>query len=123
MSNGYTFDSFAGLVKVSKSTLYKWVEKYPEFAEAKEIAFGACLKFWEEKGIDAMNAGKSFSAATWIFNMKARFKWNDKGDGVDPGTTAKKVVDLKNLSDNDLEKLMELANKAALEAEIETLTT
>lgn len=38
MSEGLSFESFAGLIGVARSTLYDWVDTIPEFAAAKEEA-------------------------------------------------------------------------------------
>lgn len=47
MSNGYSFEAFGGVVRVSRQTLYTWVGKYKEFAEAKEIGFNSWLLYIE----------------------------------------------------------------------------
>lgn len=40
LGQGNTFKSFAGVVNVTKKTLYNWEKKYKDFAEAKEIGEG-----------------------------------------------------------------------------------
>ena len=47
MSQGHSFEAFGGLVKVSRNTLYEWVKKHKDFAEAKEIGFNSWLNFVE----------------------------------------------------------------------------
>jgi hypothetical protein len=78
MSNGLSFEAFAGLLKVSRDVLYRWTKSHEEFAEAKKVATEACRKWWEQAGIDGLHS-KSFSSAVWIYNMKCRFKedWAD----------------------------------------------
>jgi DNA-binding XRE family transcriptional regulator len=92
MRDGYSFESFAGLIGVSRKTIYNWVDDHAEFAEAKEEASELCRLFWEKLGIvyvvsQTENFGKnegskstSLNAATWIFNMKNRFprEWREK---------------------------------------------
>lgn len=49
MKLGKSFETFAGKIRVSRRTLYDWVESYPEFKEAKEIAFPGREFFVEDK--------------------------------------------------------------------------
>ena len=35
LSDGFSFESFAGLVDVCEDTIYEWCNKHPEFSEAK----------------------------------------------------------------------------------------
>lgn len=89
MSNGYSFDSFAGVVEVNQDTLHEWTKVHEDFSESKKIAFSKSQIFWEKIGIDnIVNTSESFgegqsisktlNASAWIFNMKNRFKWKDK---------------------------------------------
>lgn len=80
MQQGFSFESFgASPVGVAKDTLYEWVKRHPEFADAKKKAEIESLHFWEQIGIDgAKGVYKNFNAASWIFNMKNRFKWTDR---------------------------------------------
>lgn len=52
MSKGYSFESFAGVINVTRSLLYIWLDEYPEFKEAKEIAFAKRALFAEEQMIN-----------------------------------------------------------------------
>lgn len=83
MRKGYSFYSFgAKPLSVGRATLDDWVLKYPEFEEAKSIGTNESLKFWEKIGLKGLT-GKykgGFSASTYIFNMKNRFKWTDRTD-------------------------------------------
>ncbi len=87
MDKGYSFESFAGIIGIARSTLYRW-EKHLEFKEAKEIGFAKCLLFWEKIGIDAcMGKIMGFNGTSYVFNMKNRFNWKDKRE-VDTNVTA-----------------------------------
>lgn len=81
MSEGLSFDSFAGEIGVTRMTLYRWIEKYPEFQDAKSLADMKCLQWWEKAGRSGMVGKiKGFSGVMWIFSMKARFGrigWRD----------------------------------------------
>ena len=79
MASGLSFESFAGLVRVNKDTIYQWKKKNPEFAEAYKKGQMVSQLFFEKIGIQALHEEpKEFNTGLWIFFMKARFKWNDK---------------------------------------------
>lgn len=87
LSEGLSFESFAAVVDVCKQTIYSWLEKFPEFADAKARGFEKNRLFWERLGRDNIineswhQAGsRSLNATVWIFNMKNRFpdEWRDK---------------------------------------------
>lgn len=88
MADGYSFESFAGLVKVSKQCIYDWVKDYPDFFDAKKEATERCRLFWEQKGMEGLfnlndkeaQINKTFNTTNWIFQMKNRFDWRDKKD-------------------------------------------
>jgi len=48
LAHGYSFESFGAIVGRGRATLYEWVEKYPEFAEAKRVGSERGLKFLED---------------------------------------------------------------------------
>ena len=92
MAKGLSFETFAGVCGVTKDTLYQWVEKYPDFSDAKKRGTELNRLFWEQVGIDGLwnteeteqegnyrkTTKKSLNAAVWIFNMRNRFNWTDK---------------------------------------------
>lgn len=89
MSEGMSFESFAGVIGVGRETLYKWVGKedpktsedkarHPEFKDARKIAIEQCLLYWENEGKKGMWGGKNFNPSVWIFNMRNRFGWRDE---------------------------------------------
>jgi hypothetical protein len=103
MAAGFSYETFAAVVKVCDDTLREWEKKNKEFSASKTVAFIRNKYFWEQAGIDGMK-GKitNFNATSFVFNMKNRFGWRDKKD-ID--TTHR----FDNVSD---EKLKELAKKA-----------
>lgn len=89
MSQGLSYESFAGTISVSKQTLYDWEKANPEFVDAKEVGLEKSRIFWESLGIQNIintsesspnvgSSSKSLNASVWIFNMKNRFGWRDK---------------------------------------------
>ena len=89
MGNGFSYESFAGSIGVSKQTIYDWEKSNSEFLDAKEVGIEKSRIFWEKLGIDHIvnesesskelgSSSKSLNASVWIFNMKNRFQWRDK---------------------------------------------
>lgn len=73
---GLSFEAFAGVCRVSVSTLYDWANRHAEFAEAKKQFFALSQIWWEKKGINAIE-NPHFKTAVWIYNMRNRFRWKD----------------------------------------------
>lgn len=94
MEKGFSYESFAGLVGVSKQTIYDWEKANPEFLDSKKIGVEKSRLFWETQGIEGIYTTETFeqdengsrstkralNSPVWIFNMKNRFKdeWKDK---------------------------------------------
>ena len=80
MGQGHSFESFGGVVNVSRKTLYFWVEKHKEFAEAKEVGYAKWLQFIERifisrtTGIEMLKGvnPKNIDIAGAIFMLKTR---------------------------------------------------
>lgn len=80
MSQGKSFESFGAKANAGYRTLYDWVEKHPDFREAKQIAEMKALDFLETMSI-AKVSGKSIQGfdpkksdtAMLIFYQKTRF--------------------------------------------------
>lgn len=110
ISQGYSMKSYP---RADEDTIYSYSKKFPEdcpIAELDEAKRKSCL-FWEKIGL-AGATGKvdGFNAASWIFNMKNRFKWTDrqeidhksKDGSMSPVTDEDKEIikrALKNLKD------------------------
>jgi predicted transcriptional regulator len=78
MAQGLSFTAFAGVVGVTRSTLYEW-QKNPAFSDACKKGEMVSQLFFEKIGIRALHEEpKEFNTGLWIFFMKARFKWNDR---------------------------------------------
>ncbi len=87
MTQGLSYEAFAGFIGVSKQTLYTWEQNNPEFLDSKKIAVEKSRLWWEQQGQDGLwaiseknadgtHVTKSINAAMWIFNMRNRFGWN-----------------------------------------------
>jgi len=81
MAKGFSFESFAGVVKTCIQTLYTWSKEHREFLDAKAEGHAQGMRFWEDAGIEGMwneKEGRTLNASVWIFNMKNRYQWRDK---------------------------------------------
>lgn len=93
MSQGYSFESFAGLIGTTKDTIYAWSRKHKEFSDAKKAGTEASRMFWERMAVDNLinstetrgksSSSKSLNSTVWIFNMKNRFGWRDRVENFD----------------------------------------
>ena len=79
MSEGFTYESFAGLIRVNQDTIYEWEKVYPSFSEAKKIARSLQL-YANEKILADIVKGKIRNANVTghIFKMKNCHKWTDR---------------------------------------------
>lgn len=79
MQLGYSFEAFAGRIGTCKQTIYNWLKEHVEFLDAKKIGEEACRFYWEGVGLRGTNGLiENFNAGVWIFNMKNRFRWQDR---------------------------------------------
>lgn len=115
MGKGASFEAFAGVLGVSKQSLYTWFGKYPDFMDAKKIGEAKSLLFWERIGIDGLweetgkdASGMKLNTSNWIFQMKNRHKWKDRQD-VDINHNDTQLIERERLSRmpmNELEALV-----------------
>lgn len=97
MSEGFSFDTFAGRIKVNPDTLYEWAkegneEKYPFFSEAKKIATAQRNYFVEKHFINCatgkMNLDEKtgelmkYREASMIYWTKNTLGWADQPDNT-----------------------------------------
>lgn len=114
MKQGYSFDSFTGVIGKCRKTLYNWVDTHPDFKEAKEIAFGKCQMWWEKQAIDGLynfKDGPTLNQSVWIFNMKGRFGWRDQTDITAKVDSNVKTTDQNTESISELLKLLKQAKE------------
>ena len=63
--------------KFSRRLFYRWLDDEQEFRDTINEGRAYSEIYWEKIGIGITASGKG-NAATWIFNMKNRFKWRDR---------------------------------------------
>lgn len=91
MSEGLSYETFAAKIGTCRATLYNWEKEHPEFLDTKKKALEISQLWWEMAGVNGLytivehgeNGEKSIiekkiNQAMWIFNMKARFRWQDE---------------------------------------------
>jgi transposase-like protein len=71
--DGNSLTEFASSIGVSRSTIYKWFNLYPEFLHAKRVALTHAESWWQTLGKEHARNNPN----TWQFIMKARFGWRD----------------------------------------------
>jgi len=107
MSKGHSFSTFSVIAGVTRTTLYDWVSKYPDFAKAKEIGEESAKKFLETRlmakiaGQDLSNNGvdtRRIDTTALIFALKTRF-YKEYGDRQK----------IEHTTDDDTKKVLKLA--------------
>lgn len=79
MSQGLSFESFAGVLGVTRATVYNWAKENHEFLDAKNMGMEKCRLFYEKAGIAGMVGKiKDFNTGVWFANMRNRFNWTNK---------------------------------------------
>jgi hypothetical protein len=104
MAEGYSFESFAGLIGVCYDTLYEWCKVNDAFSEAKKQ--GRAKQFLkDEQTLKGLTTGKvTGSAAAHIFKMKNVHKWVDRVESESVNTNKNVEISyedyIKTLGDN-----------------------
>lgn len=90
MGQGHSFSTFSTICGVTRTTMYEWVDTYPEFKDAKINGEESAKKFLEKRlmakisGQDLKSIGidtKKIDTACLIFALKTRFykEYGDRG--------------------------------------------
>ena len=105
-TEGLSLGAVAGLIGVSRDTLYEWTTAHPEFSYAKKVGEAKAQLFWERKNVSLANNGSAGPGASTaiVFALKNRAKadWRDvieqkhTGDANNPiaieNVTARELV-------------------------------
>ena len=70
---GYSVAEIARDFDVPRTTLQKWAETRPDFANALARAMDASLAWWEEQARKGLNS-REFNAALWKHSVAGRFR-------------------------------------------------
>ena len=80
MAQGLSFESFGGIIRVHRETLYEWCKVYPEFSDAKGVGKSCSLLWWEQLGRGLSSGKLKGNAQAWTFNIKNHHNWTDKNE-------------------------------------------
>ena len=84
---------------ITYTSFETYQQQHPEFLEAVKTALRKSQAWWERKGRQATFDAQGFSATSYIFQMKNRFKddWRDKVEQEHTGGIA--IVRLSDLDE------------------------
>lgn len=110
MEQGYSTTALAGHLKVSRQTIYNWMEEYPEFFDAVKEGMAASAIWWENCLRNNASKGEGNATAA-IFGLKNRAAddWRDKREfnhESEGGTMTPKALDLSKLPADALEAIV-----------------
>ena len=81
LANGESLAAICAELGITRTTLYDWRERHPEFKEAIERGLQKAQRLWEQIGQDGIKGNyEKFNSAPWIFTMKNRFREDYKED-------------------------------------------
>lgn len=85
MAKGFSLQSFAGVVGVTRQCLYDWMDANNDFKKACEVGRERSRLFWENIMLENLvfsRMGKQIDFRMWQFNMMNRFRedWTEKPD-------------------------------------------
>lgn len=92
---GGTVAMFCADVGIYKDLFYEWVEKYPEFKDAKRLHESNWEAYSDKIGV-AAQAGKikNFNLGVWVWNRKNKLKERDRHDLVTTQVPTPVIVEL-----------------------------
>lgn len=82
------------LLRISKSTMWEWEQKYPEFSNAIEHGITYSEAVWHDKGEEHL-CNKDFQTRLYELNMMNRFGWKRKHEEKSNITAEIKEIDKK----------------------------
>lgn len=93
MTSGASLTAFAAEIGVARSTINKWIEDQPEFADAVEIAKAKAQAWWEVRGRN-MASGAPGNPAIVIFSLKnlGREDFKDRQELEHSGPNGKPIT-------------------------------
>lgn len=77
MAMGCAIDELPYYLDVCVDTIYEWIKKNPEFADAIKKGRSFSKAFWMVEGRESLR-DKDFNYTGWYMNMKNRHGWRDK---------------------------------------------
>ena len=79
-ANGESVSEVCVHLDITKETFFQWVKQYPDFSDSYKKGLELSEAWWTRTGRLGSMGKIKLQPATWIFNMKNRFKWADRQD-------------------------------------------
>jgi hypothetical protein len=79
-ANGESVVEVCAELGIHKDTFFEWVKIYPDFSDSYKKGLELSEAWWIRIGRIGSVGKAKIQPATWIFNMKNRFKWTDRQD-------------------------------------------
>lgn len=99
LADGYSKEATAGILGISKPTLYVWIDGKKDFKDAIEAGEALSQRWWEDKGREACVDGE-FNATVWRLNMQNRFGFKEQSEQKIVGTVDHKHT-VEHISETD----------------------
>lgn len=96
MKQGYSKANVCKSLCISRDTFYKWVHRYPQFAEAVNQGTIYAQSYWEDLAFNEFKDATKFNTSLWMFIMKTRFvkDYTDKyREYAEPRDTLREVME------------------------------
>jgi len=97
LAGGESLAAVCAELDICRATLYNWRDAHIEFANALNRGLQKAQRSWEALGRDAIEGNVDrFSAPSWIFTMKNRFREDykeDRQEKVVPESLVDKLID------------------------------
>jgi len=77
-ANGESVIEVCTYLDITKETFFQWVKEYPDFSDSYKKGQELSEAWWIRVGRMGSLGKMKLQPATWIFNMKNRFKWTDR---------------------------------------------
>lgn len=99
---GKTKTQMAAKFGVSRNTIYDWMNKYPDFQEAMDVAVSAAQNWWEKQLQRQTKTGEG-SATAAIFAMKNQFpdQYKDRKETHHSGELGVFELDFTGFAEDD----------------------
>ena len=76
--NGESIVEVCAQLGISRDTFYDWIKIHDDFSDTIKRGLELSEAWWSRLGRNGAAGKAKIQPATWIFNMKNRFKWTDK---------------------------------------------
>lgn len=79
-NGGATVAEVCAELGIARDTFYCWCNEHKDFSDAYKKGRELAERWWAKIGQAGMlgKLEQPINSAMWIFNMKARFKWQDR---------------------------------------------